>query len=241
MAEFYGWRNDTMELAYHCSLSSTMAELNSGSIVHGKTENGNLAVYVTGVNEQGMAVTDILVSQDNGTMTNAALNGRTGLSNIVFPYRQLNPQDINGDGCVEIPAPVVESGTDKKNDGVVHWMSYNSNGKGKTVATTYHCLTSGWYFNIPEAWEGHLTTTVTESDLNESRVVMQLDGEPVLAIYTITGENRENKALRGNRVVLKRQMVTIYAGELLEGASAWGVDEELLRDEFNLIVKSWTA
>lgn len=241
MAEFYGWRNDTMELAYRCSLSSTMAELNSGSIVHGKTENGNLAVYVTGINDQGMAVTDILVSQDNGTLTNAALSGVTGRSNVVFPYRQLNPQDINGDGRIEIPAPVLENDADMKNDGVVHWMSYNSNGKEKCVATTYHCLTSGWYFHIPETWEGHLTTSVTESGLNENRVVMQLDGDPVLAIYTITGENRENKALRGNRVVLKRQMVTIYAGELLEGAATWGVDEEFLRNEFNLIVKSWMA
>ncbi len=241
MAEFYGWRNDTMELAYRCSLSSTMAELNSGSIVHGNTESGNLAVYVTGINEQGMAMTDILVSQDNGALTNAALSGRTGLSNIVFPYRQLNPQDINGDECVEIPAPVVESGEDKKNDGIIHWMSYNNSGKGKIVGTTYHCLTSGWYFNIPEEWEQHLTISSTESGPNENQVVMRLDGQPVLAIYTITGENRENKALRGNRVVLKRQMITVYAGELLEGAAAWGVDEELLRSDFNLIVKSWTA
>ncbi len=241
MAEFYGWRKDAMELAYRCSLSSTMAELSSGSIVHGKTENGNQAVYVTGVNEQGIAVTDILVSQENGALTNAALSGRTGRSDIAFPYRQLSPQDINGDERVEIPAPVIEEGSNKKNDGIVQWMSYNSNGKEKKVATTYHCLTSGWYFHVPEEWEEHLTTSVTESDLNENRVVMQLDGDPVLAIYTITGENRENKALRGNRVVLKRQAATVYAGELLEGAAAWGVDEELLRSEFNLIVKSWVA
>ncbi len=241
VAEFYGWHKDTMELAYRCGLSSTMADLNRGSIVQGQTESGNVAVYVTGVNEQGMAVTDILVSQSNGTLSNAALGGNTGLSKIVFPFRQLNPQDINGDGHVEIPAPVEESGSDKKNDGIVHWMSYSSSGKEKTVATTYHSLTSGWYFNIPQEWEGHLTTSMTESDLNENRVVMELDGKPVLAIYAITGENRENKALRGNRVVLKRQMVTVYAGELLEGAAAWGVDEELLRSEFNLIVKSWMA
>jgi hypothetical protein len=59
-------------------------------------------------------------------------------------------------------------------------------------------------------------------------------------IYTLTGENRENRALWGNRLVLKRQTGTIYAAELLEGAAAPGLTEDVLRQSFKLIVNQWT-
>ena len=241
MAEFYGWREDAMELVYSCSLSSTMVELNSGSVVNGKLDEDTPAVFVTGVNEQGMAVTDILVCQKSGTLSNAALNGTTGLSDIVYPYCQLDPQDINGDGIIEVPAPVgKEHQTKRQNDGLVRWMNYSIDGDGWRSAMTYHCASRGWYFTVPREWEDHLTAATAESGLNESQVTLNLDGEPVVNIYSITGENRENRAIRGNRIVIKRQLSIIYAGELLSAAADWGLDADSLRAHFNLIVESWT-
>lgn len=241
VAEFYGWREDAMELVYSCSLSSTMVELNSGSIVTGNLDENTPAVYVTGVNEQGMAVTDILVCQEDGALSNAALNGRTGLSDIVYPYYHLAPQDINGDGIIEVPAPVDrDKKNQRQNDGLVRWINFDTDGSAHPCGMTYHCLSRGWYFTIPAEWEDHLTTTTVESGLNENQVIMQLDGEPVMAIYAITGENRENRATRGNRIVIKRQVAITYAGELLEGSERWGLDADMLRSHFNLIVESWT-
>ena len=241
IAEFYGWRKETMEMIRSCVLSSTMAELNNGSIVHGKMNNDLSAVYVTGVNEQGMAVTDILVGQPDGTLINAALNRNTGRSGIIYPYRQIKPQDINGDGCTDIPAPAEDSMPSVKNDGMIRWIDYDSRGRGETVASTYHCLSSGWYFTIPETWERHVNISAAESGINEKQVVFYLDEDPVMAICAITGENRENKALRGNRIVLKRQSFTVYSGELLDGAADWDVTEDMMRDHFNLIVESWAG
>ena len=54
--------------------------------------DGPTAVFVTGVNEEGRAVTDILACRDNGTLTNAALGSTTGLSGVIYPYRQLQPR-----------------------------------------------------------------------------------------------------------------------------------------------------
>ncbi len=241
VAEFYGWREDAMELVYSCGLSSTMVELNSGSIVTGNLDEDTPAVYVTGVNEQGMAVTDILVCQADGTLSNAALNGRTGLSDIVYPYCHLAPQDINEDGIIEVPAPVDKDRKKKRqNDGLVHWMNFDTAGNAHPCAMTYHCLSRGWYFTIPKEWGEEITTTTVESGFNENQVIIQLNGEPVLAIYSITGENRENRATRGNRIVIKRQVANIYAGELLEGSDQWGLDADMLRSHFNLIMESWT-
>ena len=241
VAEFYGWRRETMEMIRSCILSSTMAELNSGSIVHGKMSNDLSAVYVTGVNEQGMAVTDILVGQPDGTLTNAALNSDTGRSGVIYPYCQVKPQDINGDGYTDIPAPAEDSMPTQKNDGIIYWLDYDLRGRGEAVASTYHCLSSGWYFTIPDAWEKHVSISAAESGVNEKQVMFYLDEDPVMSICAITGENRENKALRGSRIVLKRQSFTVYAGELLAGAEDWNVTEDMMRGHFNLIVESWAG
>ena len=60
------------------------------------------------------------------------------------------------------------------------------------------------------------------------------------SLYTITGENRENRGRMGKRVLLRRQTATIYAGELNDAAAYYGMDEDLLRRSFSLIVGTWS-
>lgn len=239
VAEFYGWRSEAMELVYHCALSSTMAALSGGSVVSGMLDEDTPAVFVTGVNEEGMAVTDILACRDNGTLTNAALSRLTGLSAVIYPYRQLQPQDLNGDGIVEIPAPVGIPELGKQNDGLVDWLHCDIEGDLDRVATTYHCLSTGWYLLVPEDWVDHVTTSAMESGLNESQVTLRVDGKVVASVYAITGENRENRALRGDRTVLRRRTDIVYAGEVEENSLAF--DKEQLRSSFRLIVSSWAS
>lgn len=238
VAEFYGWRTDAMTLVYRSALSSTMAALSGGSVVAGMLDADTPAVFVTGVNEAGMAVTDILACRENGKLTNAALNSSTGLSGVIYPYRQLQPQDIDGNGIIEIPAPAEQSELGKETDGLVDWLQCDIDGQITRAATTYHCLSADWYFVVPEEWVGRVTTSAAESGLNESEVRLMVDGEPVAAVYAITGENRENRALRGNRTVLRRQTDIVYAGEVTD--NSLGFTQEQLRSSFRLIVSSWT-
>ncbi len=41
-------------------------------------------------------------------------------------------------------------------------------------------------------------------------------------------------------MLLRRQTATIYAGELNDAAAYYGMDEDLLRRSFSLIVGSWS-
>lgn len=239
VAEFYGWRGDAVTLVYHCALSSTMAALSGGSVVSGMLDEDTPAVFVTGVNEEGMAVTDILACRDNGTLTNAALSRLTGLSAVIYPYRQLQPQDLNGDGIIEIPAPSVLAELGKQNDGLVDWLHCDIEGALARVATTYHSLSNGWYLLVPEAWVGRVSTLAMESGLNESQVTFRVDDKIVASVYAITGENRENRALRGDRTVLRRRTDIVYAGEVQENSLEF--DKEQLRSSFRLIVSSWAS
>ena len=80
-----------------------------------------------------------------------------------------------------------------------------------------------------------------DSTINEAQVQFRVENEPVLALYAITGENRETRAQRGNRMALRRQTSVVYAGELLDGAKKWDYDDEQLVKDFRLIVLSWRS
>lgn len=238
VAEFCSWQEGSLSVSHRCALSSTMAELNQGSVVTGKLDQDTPAVFITGINSQGIAVTDILVWQEDAGLVNAALDRSTGLSAATAPYRQLTPQDINGDGITELPRPGSSVSDTKQADGMVFWEQYRPDGLA-TVERTYHCLSGGWYFILPEDWTGEVTALASDAGIGETQVTLSVQGEKALSICALTGENRERRALRGNRVVLKRRTGTIYAAETL--SEIYSLDEETLRQNFNLIVHSWDA
>lgn len=238
IAEFYSWRNDVMAVSYSINLTGTMAELARGSVVSGRLSSSRAAVFVTGVTDGAMAATDIITYRSGAGLVNLTVDPQTGNSAVVFPYMQLRPQDIDDDGVTEVPRP--QANRSGQPTGVVDWLAYNERGRSAPVMTTYHNLAGGWYFVMPKEWQGRITVTNAESGVNELQTILSLDGREVGVIYTLTGENRENRALRGNRVVIKRQTGTTYAGEVLPQGEEMGLTDELLRQNFKLIGSQWT-
>lgn len=238
VAEFYGWQEEQMGVSYRCRLSSSMTALNRGSVVTGMADRDTPAVFINGVDTTSMAVTDILIYRPEAGLVNVALDKTSGVSAAVYPYRQLAPQDIDGDGVTEIPCPLGDSAAEQT-DGLVSWMSWQSDGRFQQTAKTYHSLSSGWYFTIPASWWSWEVDAVTGGIQNESQMTLRINGDSVLTIYTITGENRDNRSRMGSRIVLRRQATTVYAGEVYEIAPYYGMDEDLLRRSFSLILGTW--
>ena len=147
-------------------------------------------------------------------------------------------KDSDGDGITEIPCPLGDSAAEQT-DGLVSWMSWQSDGRFEQTAKTYHSLSSGWYFSIPISWWAWEVDAVTGGIQNESQMTLRINGDSVLTIYTITGENRDNRSRMGGRIVLRRQTTTVYAGEVYEIAPYYGMDEDLLRRSFSLILGTW--
>ena len=217
-----------------------MAELSRGNIVNGSTAEGHKAVFITGVTEKNMAVTDVLVWQSDffsgGSVVNAAVDESTGRSSLVLPYRQLRPTDINDDGVTEIPAPESYASS---GDTLAAWHHCSAAGHTYVVAHTYHSLSNGWYFMLPQRWWDRVTVFAQETAAGENQVVLSVDGTATLAIYTLTGENREARATMGERFLIRRQTGTVYAAELLEGADMYGMNVELLRSSFSMTENEW--
>ena len=238
VAEFYGWQDEQMSVSYRCRLSSSMTALNRGSIVTGMVAKDTPAVFITGVDATSMAVTDILIYRQEAGLVNVAMDKSSGVSAAVYPFRQLSPQDIDGDGLIELPCPLGD-GSAEQTDGLVSWMSWRSDGRFEQSLKTYHSLSAGWYFTIPQSWWDWDLDAVTTGIQNESQMTLRINGDAVLSIYTITGENRESRSRMDHRLVLRRQAATVYAGEVCELAPYYGMDEDLLRRSFSLILGSW--
>lgn len=238
VAEFYSWQGEQMGVSYRCRLSSTMTALNRGSVVTGMVAKDTPAVFITGVDTTNMAVTDILIYRQETGLVNVAMDRNSGVSTAVYPYRQLSPQDIDGDGIIELPCPLGDTPTEQT-DGLVSWMRWKTDGRFEQTAKTYHSQSGGWYLTIPTSWWTWDVTAVTGGMINENQMTLHINGDAVLTIYTITGENRDSRSRIGSRIVLRRQTATVYAGEVYEIATYYGMDEDLLRRSFRLILPAW--
>ena len=247
VADYYVWQDGQMQMRPPARVSMTMAELSQqGRITSGTLQDGSPALFVTGVEESTLAITDILAAR-NGELANIALSDATGVSREIAPFRSLYPTDINNDGVTEVPVPVALPSWDDEDSSYqrIDWRCYDSVGEGSTVMSTYHSIEDGWYLHLPEEWRGKIL--VTRSFIpDEAYVTFYVWGQegvqPFLRITAITGSSRSIKAMRGGRFTLSRQAETTYTAELLEANETWehSITEDEVRAAFSLIAKEWT-
>lgn len=246
VADCYDWQEGTLAPQSPARISITMAELNQqGRLNTGRLRGDVPALFVTGVTEQAIAVTDVLAVR-NGELTNIVLAESTGVSGVIAPFYSLYPTDINGDGLTEAPVPF-PAGDEKAPLRWVEWRSYGLDGAAETVCTTYHSVEDGWYLQIPKEWTGRVGTE-RSSSTGESSVtfyVLNEDGShgaAILRITALTGSGREVRATRGNRFPLSRQNTSIYTAELPETAP-WehSMTAEEVRTVFSLIAREWIS
>ena len=115
-----------------------------------------------------MLLTDVFVLDDQQGLRNIAWNPETRRSDSTFHYYTgVEPEDINGDGLVEVPvartvAAYGESSVDQF--WWLDWIHYQTDGTQTVMTTTYHSG-DGWYLDIPAAWNqvGDITMCQQES------------------------------------------------------------------------------
>ena len=250
IADYYGWQDGGLAVKSSARISITMAELSQqGRVSSGMLEDGLPALFVTGVTEVPRAITDILTLR-NGELANVVVSDTTGVSAEIAPFCSLYPADINGDGMTEVPRPEPLPNWYEGDQPYqrIDWRSYDSQGSVTLVQSTYHNAEDGWYLRLREEWRDQILVSRNLSQ-DEASVTFFIAGgrgqmpEPFLRITSITGANRENRAVRGGRFNLSRQQETFYAAELLEANNTWayGVTEDQVREAFSLIAAEWST
>ena len=247
LAEMYGWQDGTLALQSSSRISVSMAELsNLGRVTSGALRDGTPALFVVGVVDSSVEITDILTAQD-GELRNIVLSGITGTSTEVARFLSLYPTDINGDRITEVPVPVLLTGSSEEQSYYrVEWRSYDASGAFERAMSAYHSTEDGWYLVLPESWRDRVLVR-RELGAEESTTVFSyrsgLDQVDFMKISAVTGNSREIKAVRGGRFILSRRAETIYCAELLAGNADWpsGMTEDELRTAFNLVTEEWQA
>ena len=206
--------------ASRANLSAGITEVRRARI--GYLADETPALFVESLWGENSLITDVFVvasGLENITMASS------GASNTVRGS-QAYAGDINADRAMEIP----ESAGD-----VLNWYGLDAAGRRTLAMTTYHDYEDGWYLILPEELVPNLTAQEQSGEAQEKTVAFSgRDGE-LFAIYTLTGENRMDRATAGARFLLRQEETTVYAAELFTEE----LTAEELRENFNLIYSEW--
>lgn len=256
-AELYNSHDGVMGLESTAPLSRGISGVISGGITAGYLRGDVPAVFVPFVYGEKGYITDVF-AWSAGTLLNVTLDEETQESESTL--RWYNGQengwgasDINGDNVTEIPLPVPldRRASEPVNFWSIRWRQYDMNGLAWPVFTTYHNERDGWYFILPDEWEGKIT--LERRDLTgggERAVVFSYRGDggepdPFLTIYWLTGSNRQFRAGLGNRFSLLpnggAEDSNLYVAELHPCDWDCGLDEAGVIANFSLIKTDWSA
>lgn len=244
-ADYYRWENHALELTSSARASTSVAELSqtTSRVSVGTLKEGKPALFVTGVEESSIAITDVLTSRD-GDLVNITQSSTTGVSTEIFRYLSVYPQDINNDGVTEVPVPTPlptqgEGGVCYQ----VDWRSYDAEGNVDTVLTTCHDVDDGWYLVIPSSWSEKVLATRKVSMSGDATVTFAVigdTGEPPREFMRIYTQSDDEESDKSSRLTLSRGSGKLYTAEILENGSWNGsFTEEELHSAFYVIQPEW--
>lgn len=239
VADMYTFPPEREPQATSAALSSGINALRRLRL--GELSDGTPCLLVESAMDNGDLVSDLLVSRE-GSLINLTMNRSTGVSETRRSYSLIYSQDIDGDGVIEVPHPQQLYSQGGEVFWSIAWYRYDSYGRASTAMTTYHCVSDGWFLVLPQGWEIGLTVRREDSVPGERAVVISRIGtdgvvHDLVKFYTITGENRTDRARIENRHVLLEEPATIYAAELLDP----GVDLAAVQSRFFRIYSEWSA
>lgn len=222
-------------------------------VITGRLADRVPAVFATSTYGENGRITDVFATRD-GKFKNVTLDPETGESGeTVSYYFAVGAQDINGDGVTEIPQPVplvdIRNISDTVSFWLIRWRQFDAAGERHSVFTTYHNERDGWYFILPDEWDGKLS--LSRSDLpggGERAVTFSRregaeweEARPFLTIYRLTGSNRLSRAAEEGRFTLITPAAgddVVYAARFRDGWSC-GLTEDEVRQRFAIIKTDW--
>lgn len=208
-------------------------------IVTGKLSDGHSAVYVASAVDERAIVTDVYAIVD-GVFTNVSFSNESGTSVQTLRSYDIYADDIDNDGVVELPDPVVlpeQTRETADEQYLIRWYAMAADGSETDRMYTFHNFSGGWYLELDRAWARKLT--VSRRALALEFYLSGDTAEKVFTIYTFTGEDREEQAAAGNRFVLYRSESATYAMELEAASGVMGLTREGLISAFHPIQQDW--
>jgi hypothetical protein len=161
----------------------SLVRIRSGALL-----GGDKAVYVEQTMSGGKVNTDVFAYKGS-RLANISKDTPTGEESETVRNYAVYCRDINGDGVLDVPKPILLPGqTENTNYYAVEWYSYYRSGLKNLTATTYSNYSDGWFISIPEEWGTDFTVRREDSVSGERAIVFsEMYGEEVgkdfLAVY----------------------------------------------------------
>lgn len=214
-------------------------------IMVSRLEDYRTAVYVASDVGGTSIVTDVYSIVD-GKFSNVTLDVESDTNVNTLRNYYVFAEDIDQDGVLELPQLIEmrlpENGISNDSQHLIHWYSLNSNGRPVTKRYTYHNYLNGWFLQLQNLQAPYLTVSQQGSSYvfsiwNEDFTQL----EPLMSIYSLTGQKREELAAIDNRFVLYRTESTVYAASLEVTAAQYGMSQQSLINNFALIEQRWNS
>ncbi|MGI6029376.1 MAG: hypothetical protein ACOX81_08195 [Candidatus Heteroscillospira sp.] len=265
-ADCSGWTCDDLDrdgnqelLALHCepgaqgslelyslkgdgSVVSSSAQLSRGFDIAARMTAGNLstgerALFVEGSYMDSHTITDVFIS-DGGEIRNITAR-QTGISPTTRSYAVYS-DDINGDGVTELPSTRLLGTGDGAEYWAFDWHQVSADGRLTETLSTFHCYADGWYLELDGFGSRQLSICREDFSAGKCIVISAVDGDtltPLAAVYTLTGENRHERAVQGGRIVLTEDSTAVYAMRLLSDE----LSADAIKESFHLIRSEWIS
>lgn len=229
-AELYNEKNGKM-ICTDC-VEMSFAPQKLSRLLVGKMDGVHNAVLATGLGEDNLILTDILVVfQDKMLEASSSDTWPAFVSKI--SQNGLLPQDINYDGVIEFPVsePLQVQSQDPDCERIC-WVSVMDTGETVEKLYTFHNFHQGWYLMLSPDMALQLTMTYHEG---VSDFCLE-DGTQLLQIR-MEEANSQPASYEGERFVLYRSDRYMYVGYLFPMAQEHNIKEETVVRNFALILR----
>lgn len=248
-ADYYDYDGAALALKSTAPLSAGINEIKT--LRRGNLREGVSAIFATSsFPDSADQIVDILCWRD-GALTNVTLDSTTLRSEkTIRTYTAVSGGDIDRDGVMEIPAPRLAQKAMGATDDfwLLEWQQFDGKGVPHKVLTTFHNVTDGWYFEIPDSWADRLTISRKDSFSSDERGLAfslwqgeDREAQTFMVIYKLTGANRQSRAAMGNRKIITSDSSAIYAYELMPQVWDTGLSEEAVTGRFHIIRTAWST
>lgn len=247
--ELYRCVDGSMEREPEVSMSAGVGSVRH--ILYGNLAEGQPAVFVGGMLDDGSTITDIFTFRKT---LFSSISSSADLRFVSVPVRGYSvfATDIDGDGFVEIPNVVKLPGavvTETSEDAyyIIRWYNYDPSSGTTLKENTFHQYASGWFLRLPEKMGRKFIVTRNEEIVGSRALTFSLNdgndaaGDPIFTLYAFSGANRNILATADGRFLIGAKGETSFAAKLGTGAEKISLTQEELTAMFNFIRIDWDS
>lgn len=240
-ASVYDYTNHKMLLLSQTDATQdvqAVANITEGQL----NDSGVQAVFVDNKFENDNGMQTDIYALDKTTLRNVAVSSDTSTYRSTSLYFC---QDIDGDGSIEVPQlhalPGYENRESTETLWMIDWYRYSMGDTAELAHTIYDSPTEGWMLEFPDGWRGNVTVaSLSQTGRNETVFIEQgVRNEPILTIYSFTGENRKKEASGDGLVDLGSTSDICFAAKLGSGNTDFNMTEKQIRRAFTVITNEW--